>query len=383
MTRPLVYVFYIICIALQCHAAVDVNYSLPKDGSRERAEFTSPPVPDELVIYERGNLPIILLAPHGGTVEPTDLPAIPNASKRDMATDKLVRALADELAYTDAEGIERRPHMVINRLHRKFVEPNKSWKYNLHRGWIGDKGTPIGPHPRAERVYRDFHACAAYAVLMIEQEHGAGVLLDLHGLAASHKLDMYGYIIRASDLHHTKDQNRPATHRVLATAIRKDSSIRFAASRKRTSVEIANLVRGPKSLASLVDEAYRELYPEVLNSDGSPRGRPATPSLRFPNPKGEKTPNPTDTYFNGAYDISTHSSRQSGICVDAIQIEVTPDARSNEVLRIQFARAMARALREFLKIHYGLDISPPELTPRSVGATSGVKVVGSVVICEK
>lgn len=324
-----------------------------------RAEATPPPAVDELVVYEPGNLPVILLAPHGGTVRPEGMPTIPDLPGADVATDELAREVALALTYTDAEGIERRPYLVLSRMHRRLFEPNRSWETDLRRGWVDAEGKRVEPHPRAERVHRDFHTCAEHAMRAVEREHGAGLLVDLHGLAATRKLDMYGYLTLAGDLWEKADTTRPTPDGLLAAALRKRSTLRVAAARKATASEVANLVRGPGSLAGLVDRAYRELYPDIVDADGKPRGRPATPSDRYPNPKGAETPDRDGTYFNGAYDILAHSSFQEGTRVDAVQIETLPDARNSKTARARFARALARALREFLPRHYGFSISPP------------------------
>ncbi len=313
----------------------------------------------EFVSYAQGNLPVILLAPHGGNVKPEGMPVMPRQTGRDVGTAELAKAISDRLMFTDAQGVKRRPHLIINHLHRSFVEPNRSWSDNLKRGWLDTSGKPAGPHQGAERLHRAFHASAASAVKKVESEYKTGVLLDLHGLSLSRKLDMYGYLLRASDLHQRKNLDRTATDAELAQRLRERSSIRTAASGKKSAREITELVRGSQSLASLVDRAYRDLYPDLRNSEDGQAGRPATPSARFPNPKGSETPDHTRTYFNGAYDIFIHSSRQAECRVDAIQIELTADARNTKVQRARFARCMARALRQFLRIHYGLKMDPP------------------------
>jgi hypothetical protein len=151
----------------------------------------------------------------------------------------------------------------------------------------------------------------------------------------------------------------PATDEALAKYIRETSTMQYAASRKTTDRDVADIIRGPKSLASLVDHAYRTLYPKLTDADGQPRGRAATPSAQFRNPTGEDSPSHGKVYFNGSYDIRAHSSIQDGIKVDAVQIETMADARNNETLRLRYARCMTLALREFLRLHYDLDITPP------------------------
>ena len=314
-----------------------------------------PPV-DQLVVYERGNMPVIILVPHDGTAKPEGMP-LRKRGTRDLFTSELAHSLCSELAYTDRTGVKRRPHLVINLASRAVVEPNLSWEENLRDGWFNHEGERVASPARAECIHRDFHACAAYAVKIVEANHGAGVLLDLHGLSATRSLDMYGYLIPGRGFFSPEDRNQPASNERLAAAVRQRSTMQYAASRKNTDREVADLLRGPHSLASLVDQAYRELAPTLTDADGRPRGRPATPSARFPNPYSEKAPDHKLVYFNGAYDIFAHSSRQNMVRVDAIQVETTADARNSKADRLRFARCMAIALREFLRLHYGLNIT--------------------------
>lgn len=54
---------------------------------------------DELVIYEAGNMPIIILAPHDGVAKPEGLPLRKNGI-RDVNSAKLARQIVAELNAT-------------------------------------------------------------------------------------------------------------------------------------------------------------------------------------------------------------------------------------------------------------------------------------------
>lgn len=326
---------------------------------RATPEAAPAPNPDGFVTYEPGNLPIILLAPHGGTVAPGDMPAFDDDS-RDVGTAELARELAGQLAYRDAAGVARRPYVVVMHLHRKFVElnvPPPTRPYPAPRD-AGKKSAKVDP--RAVRAYEDFHAFAEHAVRSVQREHGRGLLIDIHALAAKRSVDQYGCLLRTLDLHARGKRQAPATDDALASAVRRRSSMQWAAARKRSPKEIADLIRGPTCLAALVDKACRELFRTRKDASGKPRGRPATPSERYPNPKAEDTPDCEVTYFNGGYNVWAHSSRRKGVHVDAVQIETTADARNTRAQRKRFAQGLTVALRRFLKVHYDLDIAPPE-----------------------
>ncbi len=315
------------------------------------AEPTAPPAPnpDGDIIYEPGNMPVILLAPHDGTLIPDGSPLRPTNAGRDVNTSKLARELAEALEYRDATGAKRRPYVVINQLHRKVMEPNRSWEDNLDSEWLNDDGGKAGgPVPRATRAFEDYHACADHAVKEVQAAFGTGFLVDLHGLGSSRSADMYGYLLRPSHLADPKDHDAATSDDALAEAIRQRSTLKTAAARKGdAAAAIAGLVRGPESLASLMNAALE------ANREAP---RPAVPSAQFPNPKASSTPDHDQIYFNGAYDIAAHSSYRVGTAVDAVQIETLATARNTEKQRQVFAEAMAEALRNFLELHYGLDI---------------------------
>ncbi len=150
------------------------------------------------------------------------------------------------------------------------------------------------------------------------------------------------------------------TDAYLAERVRTISTLRALAAKKTTDAAVVDLVRGPGSLASLMDAAWRELYPDDLDADGDPRGRPAKPSARFPDPFGAPTPEHGDVYFNGRYDVWAHGPQQESVIVDSIQIETTRDARESDTGRRRFARAMALAVQRFFSLHHDHEIRPGE-----------------------
>ena len=78
---------------------------------------------EDLVISRRGDLPILLTAPHGGTL------AVPGARKRvhgkltrDAGTLELALALVDRITK-QAGGA---PYLVAARFHREYIDANRS-----------------------------------------------------------------------------------------------------------------------------------------------------------------------------------------------------------------------------------------------------------------
>ena len=132
------------------------------------------PTPDDLITVEKGDLPIILSAPHGGGKE------IPGVAVRkgvgirqfvtssDVSTDRLTEDLAD--AIEDRLGA--RPYVVIARFHRKYLDANRP----AERAYESALAKPF--HDR-------YHEALAEARRDVARRWGSGLLLDVHGQRAA------------------------------------------------------------------------------------------------------------------------------------------------------------------------------------------------------
>ncbi len=149
---------------------------LPATGTlpwSARAEEPEPPAHD-LVAVQRGALPVILSAPHGGKL---DVPgAVPRKGEglekggrgfftgRDTGT--------EELAYALSAAIEQRvgakPYSVAARFHRKYADANRPAE-------IGLEGEAAKP------VYDAYHGTLTAYAREVRRRWGRGLLLDLHG----------------------------------------------------------------------------------------------------------------------------------------------------------------------------------------------------------
>jgi len=92
--------------------------------------------PAELVVVQRGTLPILLTAPHGGRevipgVAPRDTKraGVAEASRKwggartgaDGNTDVLARRMAEEIRRLTGQA----PYLVVAKFHRKFIDANR------------------------------------------------------------------------------------------------------------------------------------------------------------------------------------------------------------------------------------------------------------------
>ncbi len=266
--------------------------------------------------YLAGSLPLVLTAPHGGYLEP---PEIPNrgwgVTARDRNTRELTLAIRAALhARTGAY-----PHVVISNLHRRKLDPNREILEAA-------QGNPL-----SERAWWEFQIFAEEAGNLVEEALGEGLHLDIHGHA--HDIDRLelGYLLSSTDL---AQPDSTLSGSVYANK----SSVRALAG--KAGNDLASLIRGPRSLGTLLED----------------RLVPTVPSTAQPNP-GQ------DDYFTGGYNTVRHGSREGG-SMSGIQIEHHyPGLRDEAQNRERYAEALAEALVLFYRAHFGFELapgSPPE-----------------------
>ena len=256
--------------------------------------------------YEPGELPLIVSAGHGGTMEPSEIPdRTAGTTVRDVNTDLLARAMADSIAAR----FGARPHLVLSALHRRKLDPNRE----LEEAAQGNA--------RAEHAWREYHGFLEHAKERLRTSAGAGFYLDIHGHGHPIERLELGYLLTGADL------ARPDAELDVSFAAR--SSIRTLAESSPHS--FSHLLRGELSLGSMFEEA----------------GVPAVPSAEQPDPGN-------DPFFSGGYSTWRHGSRDGGT-VSGVQIEAhRPGLRDTAENRARFAGIAAAVLGRYLAAHYDL-----------------------------
>ena len=135
---------------------------------------------EELVMVQAGQLPVVLSAPHGGTlqirgVEPRQGVGMATGPSgfftgRDAGTSELAVALADAIE----KRMGKRPYLVISKVHRKYLDPNRP-------SGIAYEDSDAAP------VYQRYHGMLQRYCNEILEEHHTGLLLDIHGQGSSSK----------------------------------------------------------------------------------------------------------------------------------------------------------------------------------------------------
>jgi hypothetical protein len=147
-----------------------------RPGLATAAELPALVSPTELVSAQRGTLPIVLCAPHGGGA------SIPGAERRkgpqgqklsdtfaveqDVRTAELVWIVAQRLTVE----LGAKPYVVVAQFHRRYADANRS----------ADEGTECDA---AQREHAAYHRALRTCVDEVRARFGNALLVDLHGQA--------------------------------------------------------------------------------------------------------------------------------------------------------------------------------------------------------
>ncbi len=261
-----------------------------------------------------GQLPIVLSAGHGGDLLPAEIPdrtygtTVQDRHTMDLAL-RIRQAIKDQTGYW--------PHLVVSHLRRIKLDPNRE---------IVEAAQGSLP---AERAWWEYHTFIEIARQMVEADFGEGLYLDIHGHGHPIQRSELGYLLSGSQLALSDEDLRDLASR---------SSLKALA--QKPGVDFVELIRGPLSLGSLLED----------------EGFPSVPSQDDPHPGG-------DPYFSGGYSTVVHGSRDGG-AVSGIQIECNfTGVRDTAENRQAFAEALASSLAVYFPAHFGMALTLPDALP--------------------
>ncbi len=256
--------------------------------------------------YFAGDLPVILSAPHGGNLHPSE---IPDRTYGSIGADRNTHELTLALAQAIRQRTGGHPHVIINRLHRV--------KHDANREIVeAAQGSPF-----ADQAWSEYHDFIDIAKATVTSDVGMGLLLDIHGHAHPVARIELGYLLSSADLNGTEAS---------LDALVAESSVRDLAS--RVGIPFSQLIRGPDAFGTLLaGEGYRSV-----------------PSIADLGPGAEP-------YFTGGYITRRHGSHGGG-SVSAIQLEHQfPGLRDTEPNRAAYVPVLVDTLERYLLEHYGID----------------------------
>ena len=279
--------------------------------------------------YVAGDLPLILSAPHGGELTPSEIPdRTCTDGNGDFAT--VTDANTTELAWAVhavfREQCGHAPHVVICHLKRSKVDCNR------------EQAEGAGGNVYARQAWKEFQDYLNTATKAVMTSAGRGFYIDLHGQSNPIKRLELGYLLTAEQLTNSDAILSDPKYAAL-------SSLRALAS--RAQIPFSQLLRGSNSLGGLM----------------AARGYPAVPSPLMPSPgNGAKPivyPGDKNPYYHGGYNLRMHTaggnSDSSGIA--GLQLEANlAGVRDTAANRTQFGIALMQSLDVFFKNHYGIDL---------------------------
>lgn len=278
--------------------------------------------------YVAGNAPIILTAPHGGSLTPSTIPdrvagqcggaatTVTDANTADLVRQMQQRVYARYGVY---------PHIIISLLSRRKLDPNR----------VGIEAA-CG-NAEAAAALAEWHAFIDEAKAMVVHTSGRGWYMDVHGHAhAVPRLEL-GYLLTGSNLN--------ASDSVLNASVTLPTVSSIHSIVQQSAFAFSDVVRGPRSLGALfASRGYR-----AIPSDADPR------------------PDDAD-YFNGGDNTRRHGCGRDAVALGGradglicgVQLEANfAGVRDNAANRGRFADTTAVVLELFLREQWGLRLSVP------------------------
>jgi N-formylglutamate amidohydrolase len=294
------------CLALVCLPAGCGGDSAPTAPSPATGACTPAPGAvcfgrNNYIEYVAGDLPVVLMVPHGGSIEPAGIPTRTGRTVTDVNTIEVGRAILS--AFLAQDG--RRPHIIICHLKRTKLDANRE---------IGDAAQGNAEAAQAWVEYHDFTEAAARAVI---QAWGRGLLIDLHGHDHPIPRLELGYLLSDGDLALT-DAAIDAGGYAMQSSLR--TLLPFS------TAPFSEALRGATSLGGLLEPGFASI-----------------PSPTSTWPAG-------DPYYEGGYSTDRYAPTLAAIQIEAHFEGVRDSAAS----RARFAGALASALERFASAHLGL-----------------------------
>jgi N-formylglutamate amidohydrolase len=264
------------------------------------------------VEYIPGELPLVLSAPHGGSLEPAE---IPNRTYGETVTDSNARETVLAVRQALIERTGKAPHVVISHLRRTKLDPNR------------EIGEAAQGNPFAENAWQEFHGFLEIATGSVAKGYGSGFYIDIHGHGHAIARAELGYLLTSTQLNRTDAE-------INVPGLAAQSSIRALAA--SSPLPFDQLLRGSTSLGGLMQK-------EGIRSVPSP---------------GDPSPGSND-YFTGGYNTERHGSLEAGRTVSSVQIELPfPGIRDTDANRRAFGQALAKAVEAFMTEHFGFFRTP-------------------------
>lgn len=256
--------------------------------------------PTELITAQRGTLPIVISAPHGGMVRvPGSQDRLKGVLVRDANTAEVALLVAQRLTHK----LGGKPSFVIAQFSRRDADANRS----------PESGEAFETDA-ARAQYEAYHRTLRTLVREVRGAHAGAILIDIHAQ------------VRARD--------------AFVRGTRDGRSVQALLNRRGVTA-----LTGPDSIFGRLQTQEYRVLPELPAADSKPASKDALtdPALN-------------ETMFDGGF-ITEHYGSHQVDGVDAIQIEIGGDLINNPT---KTARDLADAIAHFAIHHLGVASPEPE-----------------------
>ncbi len=257
--------------------------------------------------YLQGTLPIIISAPHGGTLKPE---YIPDRIYGKKGKDKYTDLLTQDIALEFYKQTDKYPYIIVLELARKKLDANREIKEAAQ------------DNQEAIKIYNAYHSTIQNFIKEVKQKFNKGLYIDLHGHSHPNSYIEFGYLLDNDILKLT--DNEIIKYQEL-------SSIKNLS--KISKEPFIEQIKGETSLSGIM----------------SKKGYKSIPSQDIPYALDDK-------YFKGAYSTKKYGSYYGG-SINGIQVEFPRIGfRDTQEHRQKLAKDFVESIIEFILIHYDMNL---------------------------
>ena len=268
---------------------------------------------DDYTIFKTGNIPLLIIAPHGGDLKPQWLDDR-NCENSKIVQDRYTLEIALQIEQ-ELNTLGYQPFLVLSKMHRIKIDLNRS----LETALCKDKS--------AMPLWMVFHNQIEIFQNEISSSYGRGLIIDLHGQSHPEERIELGYLLNGSMLRDLV-QN--------ATDYSNQVSIKNLISNHPKQTSFQQLLVGENSLGTLLSE----------------QDFAAVPS------QSDQAPLESQLFFSGGHNTINYGSRDSGT-IDAIQVELNrAGLRAESDDRQRFANVFSNIIIDYLTVHYSDAFTP-------------------------
>lgn len=260
------------------------------------------------VEYQAGSLPIIIVAPHGGHVNPDCFPELPDKHKNDRNSQEYARGLAHYLRMKTGKY----PHLIVNHIRTEKFNPARSQEEATNGNHV------------LKRVWEHFHGFIEEAKNAVTRDWGSGHYFECH---------VNGHARRWIEIGQGVSPERLNTPEELADkeAFIRKSCIKSLA--ETCEKDFFELIRGRFSLGGLLESRGYRVIPSPQN----------------------KCPGEDKFFFSG-WNLWKHGSRDGGT-IDGTHLETHWSYLANPLILDQYCKDLADVIVLWMDEHYPFDIS--------------------------